>query len=318
MNTVLSLYNVSKIYPGTQALSEASFCVQKGEVHGFLGPNGAGKTTTFNLISGYLRPSSGNIEILGKDLKSYGKELYHNIGILPEIPPLYPHMVVRDYLNFVASIRGLNTKLRKQRLSYVLEKCGLGDVSHRLIKNLSKGYKQRVGMAQALVHNPEFLILDEPTAGLDPIAIMEVRKLIQELKKDHTILFSSHQLHEVEQICSHITIIQKGRIVSSETLEKTKRIKSVGHNLKVELAHWEDHYLNSLKSILGSCEILCEQKQGSTFLNIISDRDCRSLVSNFVITHNLGLLGLSEDTPNLEDVFGKMAQNENGFQEQSI
>jgi ABC-2 type transport system ATP-binding protein len=318
MSTVLSLQNVSKIYPATKALSQASFNVQKGQVHGFLGPNGAGKTTTFNLISGYLKPSSGKIEILNKDLGQYGKELYHHIGILPEIPPLYPYMVVSDYLSFVASIRGLDSQLKKYRLSYVLDRCGLTEVSHRLIKNLSKGYKQRVGMAQALIHNPEFLILDEPTAGLDPLAIMEVRKLIEELKTDHTILFSSHQLHEVEQICSHITIIRKGEIISSETLEKTKSVMTVGHKLKVELSHWEEQYLNLLKDCLAPCEITCEQKEESTVLNIVSEKDCRSLISNFVMTHNLGLLGLKQDNPNLEEVFGKMAQGEIGFREERV
>ncbi len=304
--SVLNLHCVSKIYPGTKALQEATFEVKKGEVHGFLGPNGAGKTTTFNLISGYLKASSGTIELFGKEISTYNKDLYQNLGMLPEIPPLYPHMIVRDYIQFVGDIRGGH----RHRVDFVLEKCGLIQVAHRLIKNLSKGYKQRVGMAQALIHNPKFLILDEPTAGLDPIAIMEVRRLIEELKEEHTILLSSHQLHEVEQICSHITIINKGRIISSETLENTKKVSSSSHFLTVEMTRFDDHYLKVLKSEFKDIKISRKQNQASIILEIESPKDLRSEIANFVLTHNLGLLGLHEKKPHLEDVFGKMADTQ--------
>jgi len=184
---------IGKEYPGRVALSDVSFKVKKGSIHGFLGPNGAGKTTTMKILNGLVVPTTGQFEISG------------SIGFLPENPPLYGNMTVDEYLSFVFSIYEKNTSLRsneiQKRIDSVKEKCGLMNVSNRLIENLSKGYKQRVGIAQALVHSPEIIILDEPTVGLDPVAIVEIRNLIQSLKGSHTILFSSHQLHEVELLC---------------------------------------------------------------------------------------------------------------------
>ena len=204
--SAIEIKNLSKNYPGRVALNDISFSVKKGSVHGFLGPNGAGKSTTMKILSGLIPESSGEFKVNGK------------VGFLPEHPPVYPNMSVEDYLTFVLKIYSpekSTNHIAQNSVADVMEKTGLTDVKERLIGNLSKGYQQRVGIAQALVHSPEIIILDEPTVGLDPVAISDIRDLINKLKKDHTILFSTHQLHDVELLCSEITLINHGRIVVS-------------------------------------------------------------------------------------------------------
>lgn len=221
MSLAIDLTNVTKTYPGVTALDEVNLKVRKGSIHGFIGPNGAGKSTTMKIIAGLIPATSGSILINGMDIAEQNTRARTPVGVLPENPPLYHNMRVGDYLNFCQRINSFES-LDKHQVTRVLERCGLFDVRKRLIGNLSKGYKQRVAIAQTMVFGPEIIILDEPTVGLDPNAIAEVRTLIQELKEDHTILLSTHQLHEVARICDDLTIISKGRVLKTGTLHEVQ------------------------------------------------------------------------------------------------
>ena len=207
---MIEVENLTRYYGTRRAINNLSFQIKNGEVVGFLGPNGAGKSTTMNIISCILPATSGSVKINGFDTFEQSFEIRKIIGYLPETPPLYTDMIVADYLNFAARARGVDTNQTISAVKRVLEKCSLKDVEHRIIGRLSKGYQQRVGLAQAMVHDPEILILDEPTIGLDPIQIIEIRKLIQELASEHTIILSSHILPEITQICKRVIIINEG------------------------------------------------------------------------------------------------------------
>ncbi len=221
---------LSKVYGEIRAVEDISFRVEKGEILGFLGPNGAGKTTTMRILTGALRPSSGTAVVAGFDVLDQPLEVKKRIGYLPETPPLYEDLNVTFFLKFVTKIKGVPSQERNDRISWALERCGLKEVSKRLIGNLSKGYKQRVGLAQAIINRPDVLILDEPTVGLDPRQIREIRELIQELSKDHTIILSTHILPEVTMICNRVTIINRGKIVLEgevSALTKDKTLEEV-------------------------------------------------------------------------------------------
>ena len=201
------------------AVDHASFKIEKGEIVGFLGPNGAGKSTTMNILTGYLSSTEGTVKVDGQDILEYPTEIKKKIGYLPENPPLYMDMTVREYLSFVGEIKGIPGKDKKEKMDQIMETVGVSDVYKRLIKNLSKGYKQRVGLAQAMLGDPQALIMDEPTAGLDPKQILEIRDLIIDLGKDHTIILSSHILPEVSAVCKRVLIINRGKIVADDTPE---------------------------------------------------------------------------------------------------
>src|SRR5881396_3264352 len=223
---MIQVEHLTKRYGPTVAVSDVSFEVQKGEVLGFLGPNGAGKTTTMRVITGYLPPSAGKVRVAGVDVVEEPLEAKRHTGYLPENPPVYPDMTVVEYLAFVARIKGLPRGEVKKRVDEVNEKCAITDVRERQIGKLSKGYRQRVGLAQALIHNPDVLILDEPTAGLDPKQIIETRELIKKLAGDHTIILSTHILPEVSQTCQRIVIINKGHVVAIDTPDNlTSRLR---------------------------------------------------------------------------------------------
>ncbi len=215
---MIEVKNLTRYYGTRRAINNISFQIEKGEVVGFLGPNGAGKSTTMNIISCILPASSGSAKINGFDTFEQSLEIRKVIGYLPETPPLYFDMIVADYLNFAAGIRGVDAKRISSSVDRVIEKCSLKDVSRRIIGRLSKGYQQRVGLAQAMIHDPEILILDEPTIGLDPIQIIEIRKLIHELTAEHTIILSSHILPEITQICKRVIIINDGEIAAVDSL----------------------------------------------------------------------------------------------------
>lgn len=202
------------------AVKNVSFSLEKGEVLGFLGPNGAGKTTTMQLLCGLLAPHSGEIVINGIDLMEYPKLAKRSLGFLPDQPPLYKDLTVREFLNYCARLHQLEPRLANKAILGAMGRCGLTNVSQRIIANLSKGYQQRVGIAQAILHNPEIIILDEPTVGLDPIQIKEIRELIKELGQDHGIILSTHILPEIQQICSHVQIIHRGQLVLKETIQE--------------------------------------------------------------------------------------------------
>lgn len=220
---MIEVNNIVKQYGSHLAVDHLSFRVEKGQIYGFLGPNGAGKSTTMNIITGYLASNEGTVVINGHDILEEPEEAKKCIGYLPEIPPLYPDMTVMEYLDFVAGLKNVQKSEKDEILEDIIEKTYLDSVKDRLIKNLSKGYKQRVGLAQALIGNPEILILDEPTVGLDPKQIMEIRSLIKELAKEHTVILSSHILSEVSAICDQIMIIAHGKLVACDTPDNLSR-----------------------------------------------------------------------------------------------
>src|SRR6266851_4730884 len=223
---MIKVEGLTKRYARTVAVDNISFEVQKGQVVGFLGRNGAGKTTTMRVLTCFLPPTEGTANVAGFDVQKQPMEVKKRIGYLPELPPLYPEMEVHEYLEFVARIKGIPKGDVKKRVDDVMQKCAIADVRLKLISKLSKGYRQRVGLAQAIMHNPDVLILDEPTAGLDPQQILETRNLIKGLAGDHTIILSTHILPEVEQICERVMIIAKGKVVATDTVENlTTRLR---------------------------------------------------------------------------------------------
>ena len=223
---MIEVQHITKRYGNITAVDDVSFRVERGEILGFLGPNGAGKTTTMRILTGYMPPSEGRAMVAGFDVFNDPIAAKRRTGYLPETPPLYPEMTAREYLDFVARIKGVPAGERKQRVAAVMERTRISDVAHRHCGKLSKGYKQRVGLAQALIHNPDVLILDEPTAGLDPKQIIETRDLIRSLAGDHTIVLSTHILPEVAQTCQRVVIINKGRVVAVDTPDNlTARLK---------------------------------------------------------------------------------------------
>lgn len=233
---MIEVEHLSKRYGSTTALEDVSFTAQPGEILGFLGPNGAGKTTTMRILAGYLPASQGTARIAGYDVHSDSMAVRQRIGYLPESPPLYPDMTVAGYLNFVAQIKGLPAPQRQSRAEISMERCGLIDKRQVLIRKLSKGYRQRVGIAQAIIHDPPVIILDEPTVGLDPRQINEVRQLIKSLAGSHTIILSTHILPEVSMTCDRITIINRGKIVATDTpANLTSRLAGEGvYDLEIE------------------------------------------------------------------------------------
>jgi ABC-2 type transport system ATP-binding protein len=295
----IEINKISKSYPGREALNDITFFVKKGSVHGFLGPNGAGKSTTMKILSGLIPPSSGEYSVHGK------------VGFLPEHPPVYPNMTVRDYLQFVLDIYSPD-KSDKQAVVTVMEKTGLSDVQERLIGNLSKGYQQRVGIAQALVHSPEIIILDEPTVGLDPVAISDIRDLITKLKKDHTILFSTHQLHDVELLCSDITLINNGKIVVTGPLENIQQSLKTKMVIRARVVAFSEIDKNEMiqKFNLESVEVIKEPELKEVALKIISTSsvNIKKELASFLSADSIGLLEFVEERLDLEEVFKLMIQ----------
>jgi ABC-2 type transport system ATP-binding protein len=248
---MIEIQNLTKRYGQIKAVNNLNFTVEKGEILGFLGPNGAGKSTTMNIITGYLPSSEGTVKVCGYDIMESPKEVKKRIGYLPEQPPVYMDMTVKDYLDFVADLKTVDKKQKKSQLSDIMELVKIGDHRNRLIKNLSKGYKQRVGLAQALVGSPEVLVLDEPTVGLDPKQIIEIRKLIKALGKEHTIILSSHILPEVSAVCERVVIINKGEIAAVDTPENLSKGFGTASRLLVTIAGPRNSVVNAIKEIYG-------------------------------------------------------------------
>ena len=219
---MIEVKNLVKDYGGHLAVDHLSFRVEDGQIYGFLGPNGAGKSTTMNIMTGYLGATEGQVFIDGHDILEEPEAAKKRIGYLPEIPPLYTDMSVYEYLDFCAELKGIGKKERDEHIVEVMEKAGISEMEHRLIRNLSKGYKQRVGLAQAILGNPSIIILDEPTVGLDPVQMIEMRDLIKELGKDHTVILSSHILSEVSAVCDYIYIIDHGKLVADFAMDEEK------------------------------------------------------------------------------------------------
>lgn len=248
---MIEIQNLTKRYGQIKAVNNLNFTVEKGEILGFLGPNGAGKTTTMNIITGFLSSSEGSVKVCGYDIMENPKEVKKRIGYLPEQPPVYMDMTVMDYLNFVSDLKMVDKKIRRSQIGDIMELVRIGDHRNRLIKNLSKGYKQRVGLAQALIGSPEVLVLDEPTVGLDPKQIIEIRKLIKALGKEHTIILSSHILPEVSAVCERVVIINKGEIAAIDTPENLSKGFGTASRLLVTVAGPKNSVLNTIKEIYG-------------------------------------------------------------------
>ncbi|MGN1146642.1 MAG: ABC transporter ATP-binding protein [Acetatifactor sp.] len=246
---MIEVRNLTKKYGDHLAVDNLSFRVEKGQIYGFLGPNGAGKTTTMNIITGYLAPSEGTVTVNGKDIQKEPEEAKKCIGYLPELPPLYVDMTVKEYLKFVAELKKVPVKEREKQIAEVMEMTYITDMQGRLIKNLSKGYRQRVGLAQAILGYPEVIILDEPTVGLDPKQIIEIRDLIRKLGENHTVILSSHILSEVSAVCDHIMIIAHGKLVASDSPEGLQKLQSGSTELKLTVKGSYEQVQSALSAI---------------------------------------------------------------------
>ena len=287
-----------------------TFSVKKGSIHGFLGPNGSGKSTTMKMICGLLVPSSGEVLVEGLKLETHFDQLKRSIGFLPENPPLYQSMNVEEYIKFVAGIRGVPRSKVKKRVETILTQCGLEKVMGRRIGNLSLGYTQKVGVAQALVHDPEVVLLDEPTRGLDPEAVDEMRKLIMELKGERTLLLSSHLLNEVQNLCSEITIIKEGKVIQNGSLSEIRALFQQQRSFKVEVRKFNDDIFKAFRVKFGenlnlNYEKKKEQKSEEYLLNLKMPKtdDYRSEVCHFLVEKNCELLSFREESIGVEEIF---------------
>lgn len=302
---MIEVQHLTKRYGGFTAVNDVSFKVEKGEILGFLGPNGAGKTTTMRVLTGYMPASEGKALVAGYDVFSEPIEAKRRTGYLPETPPLYPDMTVRDYLMFVSRIKGVPRSERKSRVATIMERTRISDMAARHCGKLSKGYKQRVGLAQALIHNPDVLILDEPTAGLDPKQIIETRKLIKELAGDHTIILSTHILPEVSQTCQRVVIINKGHVVAVDTPENlTSRLRG-SEAMYVQVDAAGDDVRSVLAAIPGVTGVMPANSPAAAAFEVASEsgRDVRRDLAAAVVTRGWGLLELRPMRMSLEEIF---------------
>lgn len=294
-----------KDYPGLTAVQDLDLAVAQGTVHGFLGPNGAGKSTTLRMACGLLRPTSGRILVHDFDPVTHPNEVKQQVGLLPETTPLYREMSVRGFLDFIAHLRQIPKTERKASVNKVVEQTGLGDVQNRLIGNLSKGYRQRVGIAQALVHNPKLVILDEPTAGLDPQSVVEIRALIHSLKGHKTVIFSSHILTEVEEVCDTISIIDNGVLKASGPLSEIKQAFQGNPVIKVEMdRNLTDSQIQALKAALEIKDFSIAGTQLSIHIPVGKDR--RAEIVKFLTENGVGVLAINQTSPDLEEIFINM------------
>lgn len=295
---MIEVEHLSKIYGSTTAISDVDFQVEKGEILGFLGPNGAGKTTTMRILSGYIPATTGTARIAGYDVHQQSLEVRRRIGYLPENPPLYPEMTVESFLHFVARIKGISSGDRNARVDLVLEKCQLLEKRKVIIRKLSKGYKQRVGIAQAIVHDPPVIILDEPTVGLDPQQIIEVRNLIKSLAGEHTIILSTHILPEVSITCDRATIINRGRIVANNITTATPASSSY----EIEI---EGDATALLEIIQRLPEVKAGEKVSDNLLKIAGQAGTNlgAELARIVVNNGYNLLEMRRTRKTLEDIF---------------
>ena len=308
---MIEVQHISKRYGRVTAVDDVSFRVERGEILGFLGPNGAGKTTTMRILTGYMPASEGRATVAGYDIFANPIEAKRHIGYLPEMPPLYPDMTVREYLDFVARIKGVPSRERRQRVTTMMQRTHVADMADRHCGKLSKGYRQRVGLAQALIHNPDVLILDEPTAGLDPKQIMETRDLIRSLAGDHTIVLSTHILPEVAQTCQRVVIINRGRVVAVDTPDNlTARLKGA-ETMYVQLDAGSDDPGPILASVPGVSRVSSADGSGGGF-EVESERgtDVRRELARTIVTRGWGLLELRPMRMSLEEIFLQVTTDE--------
>ena len=305
--------NLTKLYGARVAVDNVNFTIAKGEIVGFLGPNGAGKSTTMRMLTGFLSPSAGKVTIDGHDMAENPLAAKQLLGYLPESPPLYPEMTVKDYLDFVAQLKGLNKAQRKERLEYVLDKCFLRDRTNQLIGTLSKGYKQRVGIAQALIHNPPLLILDEPTSGLDPQQIIQIRALIQELAVDHTVILSTHILPEVQNLCNRVLILAGGKLVAEGSAEQLEARLQGGMRVSMLVRASQDAVRARLGEFQQVRDVVVEAKPDGLVnaeLTVPPGEDLREELAKMIVTAGWGLVELKSVSLSLEEIFLKLTTDE--------
>jgi len=310
---VIEVQHITKRYGGVTAVDDVSFSVDKGEILGFLGPNGAGKTTTMRILTGYMPPTDGKATVAGFDVFTHPIEAKRRTGYLPETPPLYPDMTVREYLDFAAKIKGVPPKERRDRVAAVMKRTHVADMADRHCSKLSKGYRQRVGLGQALIHNPEVLILDEPTAGLDPKQIIETRDLIRSLAGDHTIVLSTHILPEVAQTCQRVVIIAKGRVVAVDTPEGLTGRLQGAETLYVQIDAQGAEAEPTLTAIPGVTRVATsDHRDGVRGFEVESARgtDIRREIARAVVTSGWGLLELRPMRLSLEEIFLQVTTDE--------
>ncbi|MBE6591970.1 MAG: ABC transporter ATP-binding protein [Ruminococcaceae bacterium] len=302
---MVEVKNINKKYADNYAVKDLSFSVEKGCVYGFLGANGAGKTTTLNIITGCLGPDSGEVKICGKDIFENALEAKKHVGYLPEQPPLYPDMTVLEYLSFVAKAKAIKKDAFDPQLRSVIEKTSLKQVLHRLIKNLSKGFKQRVGLAAALLGEPDVLILDEPTVGLDPAQLIEIRELLKDYGKNHTVIISSHILSEIALICDRVLIISKGRFVVEDTPAALSEKASGKSIIKLCAKCPSDLALQLLKAVDGINASLVRNEEDSAELEISYSRrkDPREEIFFLFADKRIALTHFEQKQRSLEQVF---------------
>jgi ABC-2 type transport system ATP-binding protein len=310
---VIEVQNLTKHYGPVTAVHDVSFKAERGEILGFLGPNGAGKTTTMRIITGYMPPTDGKALVAGYDVLEQPIEAKRRTGYLPETPPLYPDMTVSDYLMFCARIKGVPRGDRANRVKATMDRTRIADVATRQCAKLSKGYRQRVGLAQALLHNPDVLILDEPTAGLDPKQIIETRRLIKELGGEHTVILSTHILPEVSQTCQRVVIINKGRVVAVDTpANLTSRLQGAG-SLYIEVDSMGAEAKDTLSSVSGVTGVTVSERHGSAIgyeVATAPDRDVRRELAATVVGRGWGLLELRPTRMSLEEIFLSLTTEE--------
>lgn len=302
----ITVSNLTKIYGSQKAVNNISFRVNKGEIVGFLGPNGAGKSTTMKIITGYIEADGGRAEVCGQTVNTNSLDTKKKIGYLPEANPLYFDMYVREYLDFVAGVHGIDNK--KQKIEAAIDTVKLKLEANKKIGQLSKGYKQRVGIAAALIHDPEVLILDEPTSGLDPNQIIEIREVIKNLGKDKTVLFSSHILQEVEAICDRVIIINRGNIVADDLLSNLQKSNAQQQQVNVEFKETvSEETMTSIKDVVSVKQVTSNSYQLSTN----NPEGVRKQLLELSLKNNLNIVSLQSESNSLEDVFRSLTSANN-------
>lgn len=301
----IEVKHLTKVFDEQVAVNNISFTAQKGEIVGFLGPNGAGKSTTMKIITGYITPTNGKVSVCGFDVVNQAIQSRRNIGYLPEHNPLYLDMYVHEYLYFVGSLHNPNAKYLKKRISEMIEMCGLAREQNKLIRALSKGYRQRVGLAQALLHDPEILILDEPTTGLDPNQIIEIRELIKHMSENKTVIFSTHIMQEVQALCSRVLIINNGTLVADDIPDNLQKIQQESVIISIEFKEKIDPAL--IKEIEGILSV----RQKDRFLVVEADKevDVRPAIFKFATEKGFTLVGMNQESSTMEDVFRQLTKS---------
>lgn len=299
---MIEVQNLTKRYGNLVAIDNVSFRVERGEILGFLGPNGAGKTTTMRIITGYMPPTEGMVRVADVDVLENPMKAKRRIGYLPENPPLYNDMTVEGYLDFIADLKKVSGKNKKSKIDFTMARCGIADVRKRLIGNLSKGYRQRIGIAQAIVHDPAVLVLDEPTIGLDPRQIIEIRHLIKSLTGERTVILSTHILPEVTMTCTRVVIINEGKIVLEESLESLSQRVEGSQFLFLKTSYRSDGIKEKILS-LSNVSHVTENASGEFIIQTKGAEDIREELAKTIVQNGWGLLEMRPLTHALEDVF---------------